>query len=220
MKSTPALVRILVADDHDIVREGLRTLLTSQPGWQICAEATNGRQAVEKARQCCPDVAVLDLTMPELNGLEAARQIRHALPHTEVLVLTMHESEELLQEVFAAGARSYLLKTDARRYLVAAVEALAEHKPFFTPKVSAWVMEGRFHPETLKSGGASRHLTPREAEVLQLIVEGRSNKEIAATLGRSVKTVDAHRANLMNKLGLHSVTELVRYAIRHHIVQP
>src|SRR5438093_391296 len=129
-------LRILVADDHDIVREGLRRLLTSQPGWEICAEAVNGREAVEKARQLHPDVVVLDLSMPELNGLEATRQLRKALPRTEVVVLTMHESDQLAQEIFEAGARSLILKTDAKRLLVSAIESLAQHKPFFTPKIS------------------------------------------------------------------------------------
>jgi len=220
MKSESASVRILVADDHEIVREGLRTLLTSRRGWQVCGEARDGREAVQLAAQLQPHVAVLDLSMPVLNGLDAARQIRRSQPRTEVLVLTMHESEDLAQQVFEAGARSLILKTEAKRLLLDAVEALAQHKPFFTPKVSELVLQGRLHPEVTaaKAKHARGGLTPREREVVQLIVEGRSNKEIAAALGRSVKTVEAHRANIMHKLGFRSVPELVRYAIRNQIV--
>ncbi len=217
--STP--LRILIADDHDIVREGLRTLLVARRGWQVCGEATNGRDVVALARQLKPHVVALDFSMPELNGIEAARQIRKALPKTETLVLTMHESEQLAQEAFAVGVRAVLLKTEVRRFLVSAIEALSQHKPFFTPQITEWVVQGRLHPGT--SSARTRPirgaLTPREREIVQLVAEGRSNKEIASLLGRSAKTVETHRANLMNKLHLQSVSELVRYAIRMKLIE-
>ena len=213
-------MRILIADDHELVRKGLRLVLEHQPGWEICGEAVNGRQVVEQARQLRPDVIVLDITMPELNGLEATRQIRKALPNTEVLILTVHESERLVSEVLAAGARGYILKTDTSRLLVSAIESLSEHKPFFTGKVSEVVLDGYLKPGDAAKGAdrISGVLTAREREIVQLLAEGRSNKEVAVALGVSVKTVDAHRANVMHKLHLHSVTDLVRYAIRNQII--
>jgi DNA-binding NarL/FixJ family response regulator len=213
-------LRILIADDHDIVREGLRKLLEPQPKWVICAEAATGREAVELARQNKPEVAVLDFSMPELNGLEATRQIRKILPRTEVLILTMHDSEQLAREILEAGARGFVLKTHAKRQLVPAVTALAEHKPYFDSQVSELMLEAFLHPETtaLKRGAAGR-LTSREREIVQLIAEGRTSKEVASVLSVSVKTVEAHRANLMNKLNLHSTSQLVLYAVRNRIVQ-
>ena len=215
-------LRILIADDHDVVREGLRVLLQARPGWEVCAEAKTGREAVEQARQLKPDVVVLDVSMPELNGLEAARQILRAVPRTEILILTMHESEELARQVLAVGVRGYVLKSDAGRELLAAVEALAEHKPHFTPRISRMVLEGYLRSEggPPPPGLLAGRLTPREREVVQLLAEGKSNKEVAARLGISVKTAEAHRGNIMRKLNLHSVTELVHYAVRNQIVQP
>ena len=209
-------LRILVADDHDVVRRGLKSVLEDQPGWEVCAEANNGRQAVDRARQFKPDVVVLDITMPELNGLEAARQIRRLLPETEVIVLTVHESEELVQEVLRAGARGYVLKSDAGRDLVAAIHAVRQHKTFFTSKVSRIYSEASLKSEDGESAG--RPLTPREREIVQLLAEGKSNKEVADVLSISVKTVETHRTNIMRKLHLHSVSELVRYAVRNKIV--
>lgn len=208
-------LRLLLADDHEMVRQGLRAVIEEQPGWTICGEAATGREAVNQARQLHPDIVVMDFTMPELNGLEATRQIRAALPRTEVLILTMHASEGLARELLAAGARGYLLKSDAGQLLVAAVTALAQHKPYFTAKVSALVLEGYLHPETRENPA----LTPREREILQLIAEGKSSKEVADTLGISVKTAETHRVNLMRKLNLRSVSEVVRYAIRNKIVE-
>ena len=213
-------VRILIADDHDIVREGLKTLLQMQPKWEVCDEASTGREAVEKARELKPDVVVLDFSMPELNGLDATRQIRKALPRTEVLILTMHDSEQLAREVLQAGARGYLLKTHAKKQLIPAVSALAEHQPYFDSKVSNAMLDAFLHPAKaaveMRTGD---RLTTREREVVQLVAEGRTSKEIAARLGLSVKTVEAHRANVMNKLDLRSTSQLVLYAVRHHIVQ-
>lgn len=215
-------VRILVADDHEVVRQGLRALLATQPGWEVCAEAVTGREAVKKAEQLKPDVVVMDISMPELNGLEATRQIVKVVPQTEVVILTMHDSEELVREVLDAGARGYLLKSDAGRELVAAVDMVRQHKPFLTSRVSEIVLQGYLKGDsrmTREEVPRSR-LTRREREIVQLLAEGKSNKEIAVTLGISVKTAETHRANIMNKLGLHSVTELVRYAVRNKIVEP
>jgi DNA-binding NarL/FixJ family response regulator len=216
MKTT----QILIADDHELMRKGLRAVLEDQPGWKVCGEAVNGRQAVELARQLGPDVIVLDLTMPELNGLEATRQICKAIPRAEVLILTVHESEQLVSEVLAAGAHGYVLKADTSRLLVSAVESLAKHQPFFTGKVSEVVLNGYLNSgETPKNATSSlEQLTAREREIVQLLAEGKTNKEVATALGVSIKTVDAHRANVMHKLRLHSVADLVRYAVRNKIV--
>lgn len=213
-------LQILIADDHELVRKGLRTVLENQPGWKVTGEAVNGRQAIELAKQLGPDVIILDVTMPELNGLEATRQILKASPKAEVLILTMHESEKLVTEVLAAGARGYILKADTSRLLVSAVESLARHRVFFTGKVSEVVLRGYLKSGEVKNGAAGRleHLTAREREIVQLLAEGKTNKEVAVALGVSVKTVDAHRANVMHKLDLHSVTDLVRYAIRNQII--
>ncbi len=208
----PAL-RILIADDHAVVRAGLRTLLEACRGWEVCAEAGDGREAVEKAREQKPDIAILDIGMPNLNGVEATRQIRKFSPETEVLILTMHESDDLVQQVVDAGARGYILKDDADRILAAAVEALRKHKPYFSTRVSA-------PADASESARASRsRLTPREREILQLLAEGKSNKEVANLLKISVNTAEAHRANIMTKLNLHSISELVLYAVRNRIVQ-
>jgi DNA-binding NarL/FixJ family response regulator len=212
-------LRILVADDHDVVRTGLRTLLESRKGWLVCAEATNGREAVEKARECKPDVAVLDIGMPLLNGVEATRQIRKLSPATEVLILTMHDSEMMIQSVLEAGARGYIVKDDAGRNLLAAVDAVHRRKPFLSSRVSN--AAARVTPSD--SSGmerTARNLTPREREIVQLLAEGKSNKEIATFLNISVKTAETHRANIMLKLNFHSVTELVRYAVKNKIIQP
>lgn len=214
-------LRILLADDHDIVRRGLRELLEAQPGWTVCAEAANGREAVELALEHRPQVAILDLTMPELNGLEATRRIRRDAPETQVLVFTMHESEELLRELLTAGARGYLLKSDAARQLIAAVESLAQHKAFFSGRVSEVLLEGFLDSERRRSDqSGTERLTPREREIVQLLAEGNSNKEVARTLDLSVKTVETHRAAVMRKLKLNSLADLVRFAIRNQIIVP
>ena len=214
-------LRILLADDHDIVRRGLKELLQERAGWTVCAEASNGREAVDLAVKYRPHVAVLDLSMPELNGLEATRRIRQAVPETEVLIFTMHESEELVRNVLAAGARGYLLKSDAALQLVPAVESLAQRKPFFAGRISEVLLEGFLNPDRGKA--APEHadrLTSREREIVQLLAEGNSNKEIARGLALSVKTVETHRAAIMRKLDLHSLADLVRFAIRNQIVSP
>jgi DNA-binding NarL/FixJ family response regulator len=212
-------VRILVADDHQVVRTGLRTLLESKSGWQVCAEAGNGREAVEKASQLKPDVAVLDIAMPLLNGVEATRQIRKLSPQTEILILTMHDSDLLVQEVLEAGAHGYILKDDADRNLIAAVDALRRHKPYLSSRVSDAVSSVAGADGSMSTYSSRNRLTPREREILQLLAEGKSNKEIAGFLGISVKTAETHRANIMLKMDFHSITELVRYAVRNKIIQ-
>jgi DNA-binding NarL/FixJ family response regulator len=214
--------RILLADDHEVVRAGLRALLEEQQGWEVVAEAVDGREAVEKATKLKPDVVVIDIAMPSLNGLEAVRQIVKAVPHCRVLVLTMYDSDPLIQQVLQAGARGYLLKSDAGRDLVSAIDALRRNKTFFTPKVSQMVLEGYLDKSPKEkepeAEAESLRLTSRQREIVQLLAEGKSSKEVAAVLGLSVKTAETHRANIMRKLDCHSVTELVRYAIRNHII--
>ena len=215
-------VRMLIADDHEIVRRGLRALLEAQPGWEVAAEAADGRDAVEKAKLIKPDITILDISMPALNGLEAARQIVRSVAQTKVLILTMHDSDPLIQQVLEAGARGYLLKSDASRDLVSAVDALRRNKTFFTPKVARLVLDGylgRNQRESTDEEGVSFPLTHRQIEILQLLAEGKSTKEVASALGVSVKTAETHRANIMRRLDCHSVTELVRYAIRNHIIE-
>lgn len=211
-------VNILIADDHEIIRQGIKALLEKQTNWVVCGEAENGREAVRLAERLKPDVAILDISMPNLNGLEATRMIKHALPATEVLIFTMHESEQLVHGVLAAGAHGYLLKSGACRYLVPAIETLLEHKPFFSSKVSQLVFESYLHGGA-PGDGASRQLTPRELEITQLLAEGKSNKDVAQALGISVKTAETHRAAIMRKLDLGSFSELVRYAIRNQIIE-
>jgi DNA-binding NarL/FixJ family response regulator len=213
-------LRILIVDDHAVVRRGVRSLLESQPGWEICGEATTGREAVDMARRLQPDVVVMDLSLPELNGLDATRQILKDSPRSEILVLTMHHSEELARNVLQAGARGYVLKSDADESLIAAIESLRQHKPFLTSTVAEFVLDDYMRRvETHDDGVAHPAVTTREREIIQLLAEGKSNKEAASTLGISVKTIEAHRANIMRKLHLRSASELVRYAIRNKIVQ-
>jgi DNA-binding NarL/FixJ family response regulator len=211
-------VRILLADDHEIVRHGLRRLLETQPGWKICGEAGSGREALEKTLQLKPDIVILDHSMPELSGAEAARQILKSLPLAEIVILTMHDSEQLLREVLDAGVHGYVLKSDAMCDMVAAVNALLEHKRYLSPGASGVAVEGFLHPSAEVEG--PDRLTPREREVVRLLTKGKSNKEVASALKISVKTVEAHRANIMHKLNLPSFAELVHYAIRTGIVEP
>jgi len=218
------MLRILIADDHEVARRGIRSLLESHPGWDVCAEAKDGRDAVELATSTKPDLVLLDIGMPNLNGLEAARQILATSPNAAILILTMHDSDNVIREVLRAGARGFLLKSDAGRDLVAAVEALESQKTFFTPRVSQMVLDGFLNREKKRSeiedvaNPSGDLLTAREREVIQLLAEGRTSKEVAVTLNLSVKTAETHRTNLMRKLGLHSVADLTRYAVRNGIV--
>ncbi len=216
-------LRILIADDHDVVRDGLRALLAPQEGWQICGEAASGPEAVSKALQLKPDVVLMDFALPEMDGLDATRRIRDALPETEVVILTMHDSAPLIREAFLAGAKAFVVKTDTRHHLIPAVESLAHHNLFLTSIASPVVLSGFLRSEKT-TGDSSRQtrgkgLTRRQREIVQLIAEGSISKEIASKLGISVRTVEAHRVNIMRKLNLHSVSDLVRYAIGHHIIK-
>jgi DNA-binding NarL/FixJ family response regulator len=212
-----AAFRILVADDHEVVRKGLISILKQKPEWQVCGEACNGREAVEQAAQLIPDVVVMDISMPGLNGLEATDQIVRANPSTKVLVLTLHDSDDLIRDVLNAGARGFLLKSDSVCELVAAVEALLRDKTYFTSKVADMVLEG--YLKGTPFAPSRNALTPREREVVQLLAEGSSTKEVAVALGLAVKTAETHRSNIMRKLHLHSVSDLVLYAVRNNIVQ-
>jgi DNA-binding NarL/FixJ family response regulator len=210
------MIRILIADDHEVVRSGLRRILEAQPNWEVVAEAGDGRDAVSKAIETKPDVAVLDYSLPLVNGIEATRRIRAQLPRTEVLIFTMHDNEMLIQDLLKAGARGYLLKSDAKRHLIGAIESLASHKPFFTAKVSEALLDSFL----ARPGKEVSTLTNRERGVVQLIAEGHTNKQIARILSISLKTVETHRAAIMRKLSLSSSAGLVRYAIRNRIVEP
>ena len=214
-------VRIVVADDHEIVRRGLKSLLEAQEGWEVVAEASSGREACERVRELQPNVAVLDVGMPEMNGLEATRSIARTSPQTQVLILTMHESEQMVRDVLDAGARGYVLKSDAGRDLVSAVEALLQHRTFFSPKISDMLLSAYLQggERPMASATQRSRLTAREREIVQLLAEGKSNKEVAGALGISVHTAETHRSNIMRKLDLRSMSELVRYAIREHIIQ-
>jgi DNA-binding NarL/FixJ family response regulator len=213
-------LRILVADDHEIVRRGIRGQLRAKRGWIIVGEATNGREAVEKASKLKPDVVIVDISMPDLDGLQATRQIRERAPSTEVVVLTMHESDQMVRRVLEAGARGYVLKSDLAAHLLKAVKDVSAGKLFLTPKVSDMVLTGIL--KTDDQHNSKEHLkarpTPREVEIIRLLALGKLNKEIAAELGITVRTAETHRAKIMLKLGMHSLAELIHYAIRHKIM--
>lgn len=245
------MVRILIADDHDVMRRGIRNLLEINTGWEICGEAATGREALELARQTKPDIAVLDLTLPDVYGLEVARDILQVHPETQILIFTMHESEQLVREVLSCGARGYVLKSDAARHLNLAIEALLDHKPYFSSTISETLIRGflqtpslpastTFKPfppvsasEPLNSGADEYfqsfgtdepsiqvELTAREQQIVILLANGKSNKEVAAELFISVKTVETHRATIMRKMGFSSIVELVHYAIRTKLIDP
>ena len=213
------MLRILIADDHEVARKGIRSLLEGHPGWEVCAEAKDGREAVDLAAQGNPDILLLDIGMPNLNGLDAARQILATTPDARILILTIHDSEQVVREVLAAGARGFLLKSDAGRDLIAAVEALQNRRTFFTSKVAQMMLDGYLRPYEERDHSTQQVLTPREREVIQLVAEGKTTKEIATTLSLSVKTAETHRTNLMRKLDLHSIADLTLYAVRNGIVQ-
>jgi DNA-binding NarL/FixJ family response regulator len=209
------VIRILIADDHAVVRSGLRAILEAHANWEVVAEASDGKEPISKAIEAQPDIAVIDYSLPVVNGIEVTRQIRARLPKTEVLIFTMHDNQALIEELLKAGVRGYLLKSDAKANLIGAIEALAAHKPFFTANVSEALLKSYVEG----SKGAASPLTGRERTVVQLIAEGHSNKEIAQLLGISHKTVETHRAAVMRKLNLSSLAALVRYAIRNKIAE-
>lgn len=214
-------LRILIADDHGLVRRGARTVLRSRRGWRVVGEAANGREALHKAIKLKPDVAILDISMPEMDGIEATREILNAVPDSKVLVLTMHESDQLVRRALEAGASGYLLKSDLTDCLAKAVKAIAEGKRFLTPRVSEIVLDGFLRKRSEHRHGERRRtrITPREIEIVRLLAEGKSNKEIAAQLRITVRTVETHRAKIMLKLGLHSVADLIHYAIKEGLYQ-
>src|SRR5271167_1684653 len=215
-------LRILIADDHEVVRRGLCTLLQSHDGWEICGEAKDGRQAVEMAGQLKPDVVIVDIGMPNLNGLAATRQLSQQNPQQKIIVLTITDSDQVIREALDAGARGFVLKSDAARDLVTAVEALQRNRMFFTPRVNDMVLAGFLDKGHNLSHGESPRLpklTSREREVIQLLAEGKSSKEVACVLNLSTKTAETHRSNIMRKLGFHSIRDLVVYAIQNNIIQ-
>ncbi len=209
------MTRILIADDHDVVRTGVRRIIEDHPGWTVVAEAANGKDAIAQAITTTPDVAILDYRLPLIDGIEATRQIRRRVPSVEVLIFTMHDDEVLLRELLAAGARGYVLKSDAGQHLISAVQSLAVHKSFFTGRASELLLDTFLS----RVKGIDRPLTDREQGIVKLIAEGHTNKEIAAVLGISIKTVETHRASLMRKLDLGSMAALVRYAVRNKMIE-
>ncbi len=215
-------IRILVADDHDLVRQGLKALLEAEPDFEVCGEAKDGHEAVTAACRLAPDIVVLDFSMPGLNGLEVTRRIRKALSKTEVLVLTAYDSEQLARDLLRAGALGYLSKADADRDVVVAVRSVFERRPFYNSHVARMVLEGylKLVAETAPARDFPYPLTAREREVLQLVAEGKSNKEVGNMLGITVKTAETHRAALMRKLGLDSISDLVHYAVRNQMIEP
>ncbi len=211
--------RILVADDHELVRRGIRVLLENHPGWEVSAEAKDGREAVERANELKPDLVLMDIGMPNLNGIDAARQILANSPATHILILTMHYSQQVVQEALAVGARGFLLKSDAGRDLITAVEAVQHNRTFFTSQATEVVVDGYLNPERKEEQPLRNRLTPRERQVVQLLAEGKTSKEVAVALNLSVKTAETHRTNIMRKLDLHSVADLTLYALRNGIAQ-
>jgi DNA-binding NarL/FixJ family response regulator len=215
-------LRILIADDHEVVRRGLSALLQAQEGWEICGEASDGREAVEKAKLLKPDFVILDIGMPNLNGLAATRQLTQHDPNFKIIVLTITDSDHVIREALDAGARGFVLKSDAVRDLVSAIDALQRGQMFFTPRVNELVLAGFLEKGTVSLRGAPPRfpsLTPREREVIQLLAEGKSSKEVASVLNLSTKTAETHRSNIMRKLGFHSIRDLVLYAVKNNIIQ-
>jgi DNA-binding NarL/FixJ family response regulator len=215
-------LRILIADDHDLMRRGVKTLIESHAGWEVCGEARTGREAVALTIEIVPDIAILDIGMPDMDGLEAASKIGTVSPNTEILILSGHYSDQLIREIVNAGIRGYILKSDSDRDLAIAVETLAKHKPFFTRYATEMIHStfslGQRLTKTPQSLGA--RLTAREREVVKLLSGGMKSKKVASVLGISIKTVETHRSNAMRKLDLHNMNELVRYAVRNQIIEP
>jgi len=214
-------LRILIADDQDVMREGARTVIERQPGWEVCGFAATGREAIEQAFALEPDVVVMDMSMPELNGLEAARQIKRRLPQTEILIFTAHETDDLIREFFEAGVKSFIFKSEAHHFLVDAIQSLSVHKPFFTDKVAEVLFAAMLNRSETgpRAAQTKKRLTGREREIVQLLAEGLSNKGVAGALGISLRTAETHRASVLRKLSLDSLASLVRYAIRNKIIE-
>jgi len=214
---TSPIKRILIVDDHDAVRRGVRQLLETKPYYQVVAEAPDGRTALQMARESRPDIAILDYSIPELNGLDLSHALKREFPRIEILVYTMHDREEIIMDVLRAGVRGFVLKSDTEKHLLAALDALSIHRSYFSGAISDALLN-----QFLESKPASlaSSLTHREREVVQQVAEGRINKEIAQRLSISVKTVETHRASAMRKLKLRTTADLVRYAVRNQLIQP
>ena len=210
---TAKTLRILVADDHDFIRQGTCAVLERQPGWDVCGLAATGREAVAQATHLKPDVVVMDVSMPELNGLDAAAQLKRQLPETEIVLLSAHQSDDVIRNAFKAGVKSFIFKTEEHELLVEAVRALGRHEMFVTPQVSKRLSSMASNPQGFQV------LTAREREIVQLVVEGKTSKEVGETLGISTRTAENHRAHIMRKLGEDSVAGLVRYAIRNKLIE-
>lgn len=214
------MLRILVAENHDVVRHGIRELLSGRQDWEIVGEARNGRQALDLGLRLHPDVAVLDLSLPELTGVEVIRHFRAHLAKTQVCVFSMHEDEVFVRDSIAAGARAYVLKSEAAARLLEAVEALSRGEPYFSSRVAGLLLKAVVLAQPDSARDSIDPLTGREREVAQLLVEGLGSRAVASRLGITPKTVDTHRASIMRKLGMSSIADLVRYAIRHRLVEP
>ncbi len=205
---------VLIVDDHELLRRGVRSLIETQTQYRVCGEASDGQQAVEMAAELKPDIIIMDLTLPRISGLEAIRRISKTQSGVAILVLSIHDSEQMIRESVLAGAHGYVLKTDGAKPLLEALDAMGRHEPYYTPRATEILVQelrGRRQPD-------GDPLTARERQILELIAEGKGSRDIGALLGIASKTADVHRANLMRKLNLHSVSELVRYAIRNNIV--
>jgi RNA polymerase sigma factor (sigma-70 family) len=210
-------VRILIADDHDVVRSGLRSIMELHANWDVVGEAADGRAALNMALALKPDILITDYSLPLMNGVEVTRQVRSRLVRTEVLMFTMHDTDEIITQALAAGAKAFLLKSDAKQYLVSAIESLANRKPFFTGRLSERMLDSYLAKETER---AMPLLSPRERIVVQLIAEGNSNREISSLLNVSIKTVESQRSAAMKKIDATSTAGLVRYAIRNKLIEP
>lgn len=213
---TSPIRRIMIVDDHDAVRRGVRTLVESRANYCVVGEASNGREAMEMAKESQPDIVILDYSIPELNGLDLSHQLKRVSPRIEILIYTMHDREELIAEILHAGVRGFVLKSDTEKHLLAALDALSIHRPYFSGAVSETLLDKFLESKPQPTASS---LTHREREIVQLIAEGRINKEIAQLLNISVKTVETHRASAMHKLKLRTTADLVRYAIRNRIIQ-
>jgi DNA-binding NarL/FixJ family response regulator len=211
----PHKTTFVIADDHDLIRKGVQYIVEAHDDWKIVAQASDGREALEAIKQYRPAIAIIDYFLPHLNGLELTRLARHASPNTEILVFTMVNDEGVIRDVLAAGAKGFVFKTDTSEQIQAAIHALVRHRPWFSESISETLLTKFLASSEPQSG----NLTDREREVVQLVAEGKINKEISAALGISVKTVETHRASVMHKLQLKTIAQLVRYAIRNHIVE-
>jgi DNA-binding NarL/FixJ family response regulator len=211
-------MRILLADNHDVLRRGLRFLLTGQPGWLVCGEARNGKQAVSLALELKPDIVILDQDLPEISGVEATRLIKESMAAIEILFFTTHQEDSVIAEALRAGARSYVLKSDSEDKIIEAVAALSAHLPFFSTRASEMLLDHLLNRDGQSDG--TRLLTDREREIVKLLADGKSNREVASHLQISIKTVETHRSAIMQKLEFNSITDLVRYAIRNKLIEP